>query len=153
MSRRRRPMSHCYVCGTTESWDRGQGTPEGWLCSGCRNVGPINNNLGNAQGTFSNEFPGVELMGVFGTMAFSGPQKTAIKRIVNSSPVHAEDIWGVGVAAEHVTTPGTNIAVVFTRPHGGGTFRLLGIGRHTGKDNNQYRIMCWHGGTRRVQRT
>lgn len=54
--------------------DRGQGTPEGWLCSGCRNVGPINNNLGNVQGTFSNEFPGVELMGVFGTMTFSGPQ-------------------------------------------------------------------------------
>jgi hypothetical protein len=94
--------------------------PKVGFCSGCRNVGPINNNLGNAQGTFSNEFPGVELMGVFGTMTFSGPQKTAIKRIVNSSPVHVEDIWGVGIAAEHVTTPGTNIAVVFTRPQGGG---------------------------------
>lgn len=57
--------------------------------------------------------------------------------------------WGLGFAARHQTTPGTNIVVVFTRNP---AVHVYGIGRHIGKGNGHYRILRWYGSHFRVNR-
>jgi hypothetical protein len=146
-------MSNCIACGNSEPFPRGVNTAGGWWCSRCSGVGTLNTGINNAQGRTLADFPAVELMGLLGTVNFSREEKTAILR-AGSSPQHdegGEDIWGLGIAAHHQTSPGVNIVVVFTRAHG--VCRVYGIGRHIGRGNDKYRILSWDGRSRRVRRT
>lgn len=143
-------MSNCYYCGRRESFDVGQNTPEGWLCSRCRNVGALAVAVAAAPVVHHNS--GAHLVGVLGNLVYNSAEINALQRAVNS-PQHDtgdEDIWGLGFAARHQTTPGINIVIVFTRVAGAVT--VYGIGNHIGKGNGHYRILRWNGSNVRVDR-
>jgi hypothetical protein len=145
-------MAQCIACGKRGTFFSGTNTAEGWWCSRCANVGNINGNITNAVAYTSTTYPGVHLMGVFGTLAFTVPEQTWILN-ASASPYRdsaEEDIWGLGVPARHQTQPGTNIVVVYRRIQA--IFTLYGIGCHTGTGNNNYRILRWNGHSFRATR-
>lgn len=146
-------MALCYFCGRYGKFNTGASYEGHWACDRCSVAGHNNQAFANAALTPAH---GAQLAGVLGNIVLDPVEVTAISGLVASAAGDsgAEDIWGLGAPARHHTVPSTNIVIVFVRDfaRAQGQLVVLGIGRHVGKGNGEYRIMRYTGRNYRAAR-